>query len=80
VVLTKVSIAVVPDPLPAVLPMPGTAALVQEKLVLGVPLVAVYDADISVHRIAVAGLVNVGVGFTVTVTFWELLHPFADKV
>ena len=45
-----------------------------------VALVAVYVVDTLLHLDAVSKLLNTGVGFTDTTTFWLLLQPFANSV
>jgi hypothetical protein len=59
VVLIKVSVTVAPLPLPAVLLIPVTAALVHEKVKPPVALVAVYDVDTLLQRLVVVELVRV---------------------
>ena len=61
--------------------IPDTAALVQVNVAPVVVLLGEYVNGELLHTGAVTKvLLSVGVGFTLTVTFWELLHPFAVRV
>jgi len=81
VVLINVSVAAAVEPLPAVLLIPVTAALVQANVVPEVALVAVYVAETFVQRLDVRALLRTALGLMVTVTFSGLPeHEFAVVV
>ena len=54
-------------PLPAGLLMPATSALVHANVAVLLELVAVYVFETLLHQLAVAALVIIAVGLTVTV-------------
>ena len=62
----SVIVAVLPDP--AKLLMPPTTALVQANVAVLLELRAVYVLEILLHQLAVATLVMIEVGLTVTAT------------
>ena len=80
VVFTNVSFTVASAPLAAALLMPDMAALVHEKVVPAVALVAVYENAVSSQTSKLVALLSIGVGLTVTVTFWVVAQPFAVSV
>ena len=71
--------AVAPDP--ARLDIPPTTALVHAKVAPAVELVAVYPSATLSHTFAMAELVIIAVGLTVTVSVNGVpLHPLMDGV
>jgi hypothetical protein len=69
------------DPDAAPFEIPATAALLQLKVVPEVALVGVYEKTVLLQMAGgVSELVRVGLGFTGTVTFCELVQPFAVSV
>ena len=80
VVLVRVSLTF-PVPLPAVLLIPATTALVQAKVAPAVALVAVYPKVVPLQIAAgVRVLLRTGLGFTVMVTFCVLVQVLAVSV
>ena len=71
----SVIVAVLPDP--AKLLMPPTTALVQANVAVLLELRAVYVLEILLHQLAVATLVMIEVGLTVTARSKVVpAHPF----
>ena len=80
VVLISVSLGF-PVPEEAALLIPGTAALVQGKLIPVVALVGLYENKVLLQTDGgVSVLLRVGVGVTTTTTFCVLVQPFAVNV
>ena len=70
-----------PVPDAAKLLIPATAERFHANIVPAVELVGRYVKVVLLHIAGgVSELVKTGVGFTVTVTFWLFVQPFAVKV